>query len=186
MRLVEVSRVDPHLEEVVRYPTAAPRTVFVELAPALGGFIAGLVLMPSRWPATTAFFVGGSCLLGLLSFVLSWRKLRRQLRAAPPVPRDAVEVERHGSLWKPVVGVVVNVGFLLGSGWFWAAADDSRFAVGLVLAAALLGVGAVADFVERWSIGRWERRNGRILTSLLLGAGEVFYVERSAHAVPAA
>ena len=186
MRLVEVSRVDPHLEEVVRYPTAAPRTVFVGLAPALGGFVASLVLMPSRWLAMTAFFVGGSCFLGLLSFVLSWRKLRRQFGAAPPPPWDAVEVERNGSLWKLVVGVVLNVGFLLGSGWFWAAADDSRFAVGLLLAAALLGVGAVAGLVERWSLGRWERRNGRILTSLLLGEGEVFYVDRSARSVRAA
>ena len=179
---MEVSRVDPHLEEVVRYPTTAPRTIVVQLAPALGGFVAALALLPSRWLVVTAFFAGCSCVFGLLSFVVSWRKLRRRLGAAPPVPWDAVEVERHGSLWKPVVGVVVNVGFLLGSGWFGAAAGDSPFAAGVVVAAVLLGVGAVADVTERWSLGRWERRNGRILTSLLLGAGEVFYVQRGAPA----
>jgi hypothetical protein len=176
---MEPSRADPHREEVVRYPMAEPRTIFFELAPGVGGFVAALALLPSRWLAMTAFFAGCSCLSGLLSFVLSWRKLRRRLRAAPPVPWDAVEVERRGSVWKPVVGVMVNVGFLLGSGWRWAAADDSPFAAGVVLAAALLGVGAVADVAERWSLGRWERRNGRILTSLLLGKGEVFYVEKS-------
>jgi hypothetical protein len=37
--------------------------------------------------------------------------------------------------------------------------------------------------VELWSVRRWERRNGRVLTSLLLGDGDVFYVERDASAV---
>lgn len=166
----------------MRYPTETARTVLVGLAPALGGFVASLVLMPSRWVAMTAFFVGCACLLGLLSFVLSGRKLRRRLGAAPPVPWDAVEVERHGSLWKPLLGVVFNVAFLFGSGWFWGTAEDSPFAVGVFLGATLLGVGAVANLVERWSLGAWERRNGRILTSLLLGKGEVFYVERGARA----
>jgi hypothetical protein len=74
------------------------------------------------------------------------------------------------------------LGLLLGSAWLWAALEDTSFAGGLLFAAVLLSFPAVGDVAIRWSIGSWERRNGRVLTSLLLGKGEVFYVERGAHA----
>jgi|GEM_PF-4572412 hypothetical protein len=71
---------------------------------------------------------------------------------------------------------------LLGAAWLTAAVEHTPFAWGLVAAATLVGTGFAADIVELAAIRRWERRNGRILTSLLLGEGEVFYVERGAHA----
>jgi hypothetical protein len=179
---MEARRADPHLEEVVGYLRLVRRAVVLELAPPLGGFVAAVALMPDRWLLMTAFYAGGSCSAGLLEFLLTWRKLLPRLRAAPPVPQDAVEVSRRRAGLREVFAVVVEVGFLLGCGWFWAAFDDSPFAWGLLFAALLLSVRVVRDLVIRWSIDRWERRNGRILTSLLLGKGEVFYVERGAHA----
>jgi hypothetical protein len=50
----------------------------------------------------------------------------------------------------------------------------------LVGAAMIVGTGFAADVVEGWAVRRRERRNGRVLTSLLLCDGDVFYVERSA------
>jgi hypothetical protein len=136
------------------------------------------VLLPSRWPALTALFVGLSCLFGLGSFAFGWRKLRRRLAAAPAVPRDAVEIARRESrLVKDAVGVCGELALLLGVGWLGAATDHAPFAVGRVLAAALLGTQAVEDAAERWSVDRWERRHGRILRSLLFD-DEVVYVER--------
>jgi hypothetical protein len=173
---------DPHLEEVVPYAPAVMPAAALRLAPPLGGFVAAFVLMPGRWLVITVFFVGGACLAGLLSFLFTWRKLRRQLAAAPPVPPGAVEAERHGVRVREIGAFLFELAFLLAAGSFWAAFQDSRFAAGLVFAAALLGAGAVGDVALRWRVGRWERRNGCILTSLLLGPGEVFYVERSARA----
>lgn len=98
---------DPHLERVTPYSPIGRRAAVAEVAPALAGFVAALVLMPSRW----------------------------------------------------------------------------QFAWGLVAAATLVATGFAADLVELLAIRRWERRNGRIVTSLLLGEGEVFYIERGAHAV---
>jgi hypothetical protein len=134
--------------------------------------------MPNRWLAVTVLYVGSSCLVGLLNFLFAWRKLRRRLTAAPYVPRDALEVKRHGVHLREVCGLVFAVTFLLGAGWFWSAVADLPFGWGLFFAATLLGVNAVTDLVIRWTVLRWERRHGRILTSLLLGAGDVFYVER--------
>jgi hypothetical protein len=60
--------------------------------------------------------------------------------------------------------------------------DRSPFAWALLSAAMLVGTSLAADVVELWTVRRWEQRNGRVLTSLLLGDGDVFYVERSAPA----
>jgi hypothetical protein len=49
--------------------------------------------------------------------------------------------------------------------------------------ATLVGTALAAEVVEFWVVRRWERRYGRVLTSLLLGDGDVFYVERSAPAL---
>jgi len=179
---MEARRADPHLEEVVGYLSLVRRAVVLELVPPLGGFVAAVALLPDRWLVMTAFYAGMSCAGGLVEFLLAWRKLLPRLRAAPPVPRDAVEVSRRRAGLREVSAVVLEVAFLLGCGWFWAAFDDSPFAWGLLFAAALVTLHVVRDLVIRWSIDRWERRNGRILTSLLLGKGEVFYVERAAHA----
>ena len=172
--------VDPHLEEVTPYTAMGRRAAVAQVVVAVGGFVAALALLPGRWLPMTAFCVGVSCGGGLFSALLTWRKLRRLLRAASSVPPAAVEVERHDSRIRVVCGVLFEVAFLLGGGWFWSASGDAPFGWGVLFVSALLGVYAVADVAVRWGIGRWERRNGRILTSLLLGAGEVFYVERGA------
>jgi hypothetical protein len=168
--------VDPHLEEVVRYSAAAKRAAAIRLAPSLGGFVAALVLLPNRWLVMTAFY-GGACLLGSIDGLFRWRKLRKQITAAPPMPPGAVEVERQDTRVRELRAIVLQIAVLLGTGWFWGLLEHS-FAWGLFLAAVTLGFGAVRIGVVRWSLARWERRNGRILTSLLLGEGEVFYVER--------
>ena len=54
---------DPHLEEVVSYSSTVGRAA-LQMVPALGGFLAALVLLPSRWLAITALFVSLSCLFG--------------------------------------------------------------------------------------------------------------------------
>src|SRR5919199_1911004 len=84
---------DPHLEEVVRYLSPTRRAAVLGLAPPFGGFVAAVVLTPDRWLRITALYVGVSCAFGLLVFLLEWRKLLPRLRAAPPVPLDAVEGE---------------------------------------------------------------------------------------------
>ena len=62
------------------------------------------------------------------------------------------------------------------------AAQGWSLAWGVLFTAALLGGEAVGSTVEWWILARWKRRNGRILTSLLLGEGDVFYVDRGAYA----
>jgi len=168
--------VDPHLEEVVRYPAKARRAAAVRLVVTLGAFVTALVLMPSRW-LVVIVFAGGSCFAGLVIFFSSWRQLRRQLAAAPPVPPGAVEVERRRARFREVGALLFALAFLLGAGWI-SALQDASFAWGLLFTAALLGADAAGDALVRWSVGRWEHRHGRVLTSLLLGEGEVFYVER--------
>jgi hypothetical protein len=180
---METSRTDPHLEKVVGYDSVVRRAGVFELAIPLGGFVAAVMLMPNHWLAMTAFYFGVSCTFGLFQFLLAWRNLLPRFRAAPPVPPDAVEVKRRRTSLRQVWAAPLEVGLLLGGGWFSAAAQDGPFAWGLLFVAVLLSAFAVRDLATRWSIGRWERRNGRILTSLLLGVGEVFYVERGAHAV---
>ena len=168
---------DPHLEEVVSYSSTVGQAA-LQMVPALGGFLAALVLLPSRWLAITVLFVSLSCLFGLVSYALAWRKLRRRLAAAPAVPHDSVEVARRESgVVKDFFVICGELALLLGAGWLGAAMDHAPFALGLVLAAALLGRHAVEDAAERWSIDRWERRHGRILRSLLFD-DEVVYVER--------
>jgi len=168
---------DPHLEEVVPYSSTVGRAA-LQIVPALGGFLAALVLLPSRWLAITVLFVSLSCLFGLVSYAFAWRKLRRRLAAAPAVPHDSVEVARRESgVVKDFFVICGELALLLGAGWLGAAMDHAPFALGLVLAAALLGRHAVEDAAERWSIDRWERRHGRILRSLLFD-DEVVYVER--------
>jgi len=94
------------------------------------------------------------------------------------VPHDSVEVARRESgVVKDFFVICGELALLLGAGWLGAAMDHAPFALGLVLAAALLGRHAVEDAAERWSIDRWERRHGRILRSLLFD-DEVVYVER--------
>jgi hypothetical protein len=172
---------DPHLEEVVRYLSLTRGAAVLGLAPPFGGFVAAVVLTPDRRLLMTAFYVGFSCAAGLLIFLLEWRKLVPRLRAAPPVPLDAVEVRRRSLGLKVIWALALEIALLLGGGWFWAAYDDSSFASGLLFPAVCLSAYAVGDLAVRWSVGRWERRNGRVLKSLLLGEG-VFYVERGAHA----
>ena len=171
---------DPHLEEVVPFSPGARQAAIADTATALGGLVAALVLMPNRWLVMTALYVGGSCLFGLLPSAFAWRKLRRQLAAAPPVPPDAVEVQRHGSRLKGISSVPFRLALLLGAGWVGSVLEDASFAWGLLFAAVLLGASAAADLAEGWSVGRWERRNGRILSSLLLVPDRVFYVDRGA------
>jgi hypothetical protein len=179
---MEAIRADPHLEEVAGYLSLVRRRTVLELAPPLGGFVATVALVPDRWLRLTALYVGISCAFGLLRFLSTWRKLLPRIRAAPPVPPDAVEVKRRPLGLRTVFALLLEVGFLLGCGRLWAALADSSFASGLLFAAVLLSAGAVEDVATRWSLGRWEHRNGRVLTSLLLGKGEVFYVDRDAHA----
>jgi hypothetical protein len=180
---MEASRVDPHLERVVGYRSVVRQAAVFELVPPFGGFVAAVVLMPDRWLRITALYVGMSCSFGLVSFLLAWRRLLPRLRGAPPVPPDAVEVKRRRRGLTKVWVALLEIGFLLGSAWVWAALDDdTSFASGLLFTAVLLSAFAVRDLATRWSIERWECRNGRVLTSLLLGKGEVFYVERGAHA----
>ena len=171
---------DPHLEEVAPYTAMGRRAAVAQVVVAVGGFVAAVALVPERWLPMIAFYVGLSFVGGLFSALLTWRRLRRLFRAASSVPPAAVEVERHGSRIRLVCGILYAVAFLLGGGWFWSAFDDAPFGWGVLFVSALLGVYAVAEVVVRWAVGRWERRNGRVLTSLLLGAGEVFYVERGA------
>jgi hypothetical protein len=173
---------DPHLEEVVGYLSVIRREAVLELAPPLCGFVAAVALMPDRWLRTTALYVGFSCALGLLHFLLAWRRLLPRLRSAPPMPRNAVEVRERRIGLGDAGAMLLQAGFLLGGGWVWAALEDNSFASGLAFAAVLLGAYPLGDLAVRWSVGKWERRNGRVLTSQLLGEGEVFYVERGAHA----
>ena len=172
---------DPHLEEVTPYTAIGRRAAVAQVMVAVGGFVAAVALVPDRLPMI-AFYVGLSFVGGLFMALLTWRRLRRLLTAASPVPRAAVEVERRGSRIRLACGVLFEVAFLLGGGWFWSAFDDAPFGSGLLFLSALLGAYALAGVTVRCGIGRWERRNGRILTSLLLGVGEVFYVERGIRA----
>ena len=158
------------------------RATILELGPPVSGFVAAVALMPDRWLRMTTLYVGFAFALGLLYFLLLWRKLLPRLRTAPPVPRDAVEVNGRRVGVRDVAAVPGDIGFLLAGAWLWTALEDTSFASGLALSAVLLGALALGDLAIRWSVRRWERRNGRILTSLLLGEGEVLYVERGAHA----
>jgi hypothetical protein len=173
--------VDPHLEEVVPYSPLGRQAAVAEVVSTLGSFVAALALMPSRWLLMTAFFAGFCGLAGLFRYVSWRRKLRRQLAAAPAPPPAAVEVRRRrrrGGAWT----IVLRAPALVGAAWLLSAIDHSPFAWGLLGAATLLGTSLVPALVELWTVRRWERRNGRVLTSLLLGDGDVFYVERGAPA----
>jgi hypothetical protein len=167
---------DPHLEEVTPYSPLGSRAAVAEVVSTLGSFVAALALMPSRWLLMSAFFAGFCGLAGLFRYVSWRRKLRRKLAAAPAPPPDAVEVRRRG---RRVLGVVLAPALLLGAAWLFSAIDHSPFAWGLLGAASLIGTSLTAEAVELWAVRRWERRNGRVLTSLLLGDGDVFYVERA-------
>jgi hypothetical protein len=173
---------DPHLERVTPYSPIGRRAAVAEVVPALAGFAAALVLIPSEWPALTAFFVGFSAAAALFQYVSWRRKLRRRLVAAAPPPPDVVEVRRRRRRGTAVRRILLGPAILLGAAWLTSVTEHTPFAWGLVAAATLVGVGFAADLVEFAVIRRWESRNGRILTSLLLGEGEVFYVERGAHA----
>src|ERR671932_252225 len=111
---------DPHLEEVVRYLSPTRRAAVLGLAPPFGGFVTAVVLTPDRWLRTTALYVGVSCAFGLLVFLLEGGNPLPRLRAAPPVPLDAIEVRRRPLGLKVVWAVALEVAFLLGGGWFWA------------------------------------------------------------------
>src|SRR5919206_2755053 len=87
---------DPHLEEVTPYTAIGRRAAVAQVMVAVGGFVAAVALVPDRLPII-AFYVGLSFVGGLFMALLTWRRLRRLLTAASPVPRAAVEVERHGS-----------------------------------------------------------------------------------------
>jgi hypothetical protein len=130
----------------------------------------------------TAVFVGTCAVAGLFQYVSWRRKLRRRLAAAPPPPSDVVEVRRRRRRSTAVTRILLAPALLLGGAWLTSAADHAPFAWGLLGTATLIGTSFAAGLVEFWTIRSWERRNGRILTSLLLGEGEVFYVERGAHA----
>jgi hypothetical protein len=173
--------VDPHLEEVTTYSPIGRRAAVAEVVAALGGFVAALVLMPSRWPMMTAVFVGVPAVAGLFQYVSWRRKLRPRLAAAQPPPSDVVEVRRRRRRGTAVTRVLLAPALLLGGAWLTSAVDHAPFAWGLLATATLIGTGFAADLVELRTIRRWELRNGRVLTSLLLGEGEVFYVERGAH-----
>ena len=174
--------VDPHLEEVVPYSPLGRQAAAAEVLSVIGGFVAALALMPNRWLLMTAFFAGICGVAGLLRYVSWRRKLRRRLAAAPAPPPDVVEVRRGRRRGSAVTRVLVAPAFVLGAAWLSSAVDHSPFAWGLLGVATLIGTSLVPDLVELWTVRRWERRNGRVLTSLLLGDGDVFYVERGAHA----
>lgn len=167
---------------VTPYSPIGRRAAVAEVVPALAGFAAALVLMPSLWPVLTALFVGCSAVSALFQYVSWRRRLARQLAAAPPPPPDVVEVRRPRRRRTAIRRTLLAPAFLLGAAWGTAALEHAPFAWGLVAAATLVGTRFAADLVEFSTIRRWERRNGRVLTSLLLGEGEVFYVERGAHA----
>jgi hypothetical protein len=174
--------IDPHLEEVVPYSPLGRQAAVAEVVSALAGFAAALALMPSRWLLMTAFFAGFCGIAGVFRYVSWRRKLRRRLASAPAPPPAAVEVRRgrrRGGAW---TFVLLAPAFLLGAGWLSSALEHSPFAWGLLGAATLVGTSLAAEVVELWTVRRWERRNGRVLTSLLLGDGDVFYVERGAPA----
>ena len=172
---------DPHLERVTPYSPLGRRAPVAEVVPALAGFVAALVLMPSRWPVMTALFVGGSAAVALFQYVSWRRRLRRQLAAAPPPPPDVVEVRRTHRRGTAVMRILLAPAFLLGAAWLTSAVEHTPFAWGLVAAATLVATGFAADLVEFSTIRRWERRNGRVLKSLLLEG--VFYVEQGPRAV---
>ena len=175
--------VDPHLEEVVRYSAMEGRGL-AEVVPAVGGFVAALALMPSRWLVMTAFFAGFCAATGVFRYVSWRRKLRRKLAAAPPPPPDAVEVRaRPRRRLADVVGILLMPALFVGAAWLLSAFEHAPFAWGLCVGATLFGTGVASGLVDLWAVRRWERQNGRVLTSLLLGDGDVFYVERG---VPAA
>jgi hypothetical protein len=168
---------DPHLERVTPYSPIGRRAAVAEVVPALAGFTAALVLMPGLWPVMTALFVGLSAVAALFQYVSWRRRLRRLLVAAPPPPPDVVEVRRRRRRGTVVRGILLAPTVLLGAAWLTAVGEHTPFAWGLVVAATLIAIGFAQDLVELVAIRRWERRNGRVLKSLLLGEG-VFYVER--------
>ena len=128
--------------------------------------------------------------------ILARARARPQPRASSDIPRDqalAPSAIQHALRLSIVEGALSNIhisvttsafltGFalLLGAGWVGSVLEDASFAWGLLFAAVLLGASAAADLAEGWSVGRWERRNGRILSSLLLVPDRVFYVDRGA------
>ena len=174
--------VDPHLEKVTAYSPIGRRAAVAEVVAASGGFVAALVLMPSRWSLMTSVFLGAAAVVGLFQYVSWRRKLRRRLDAAPPPPPDVVEVRRSRRRGRAVTRVLLAPALLLGGAWLTSAVEHTPFAWGLLATATLVGTGFAADIVELWTMRSWERRNGRVLTSLLLGEGDVFYVERGASA----
>lgn len=172
---------DPHLERVTPYSPIGRRAAVAEVVAALAGFVAALVLMPGLARDDRA----------LRRLLCRGRSLPVRLLAAtaPPAAHgdatsaaDVVEVRRSRRRSTMVRRMLLAPAVLLGAAWLTAAVEHTPFAWGLVAAATLVGTGFAADIVELAAIRRWERRNGRILTSLLLGEGEVFYVERGAHA----
>jgi hypothetical protein len=171
---------DPHLENVVPY--LETRADLAAVVPTVGGFAAALALMPSRWLLMTAFFAGFCGVAGLFRYVSWRRKLRRRLVAAPPPPPTSVEVRRSRRRGRAVTLAVLTPAVLLGAAWLSSTTEHAPFAWGLLVAATAFGTGFAAEAVELWAVRRWERRNGRVLTSLLLGDGDVFYVERGAPA----
>ena len=179
----EVATGDPHLEEVIPYSAIGRRAPVAELAPMLGGFVAALALMPGRWLVMTALFFGATATAGLVQYISWRRKLRRRLAAAPAPPPGSVEVRTSRRRGGAVRFVVLGPAVLLGAAWLASAMERAPFAWGLLSAATLVGTGLAGDLVELWTVRRWERRNGRVLTSLLLGDGDVFYVERGTRAV---
>jgi hypothetical protein len=99
-----------------------------------------------------------------------------------PVSRRAVAVETLPALAGFVAALVLAIAFLLAAGWFSAASESDAFSSGVFVAAVVCVADLATKLGELGSIRRWERRNGRILRSLLLGDEEcaVFYAERSA------
>ena len=79
--------------------------------------------------------------------------------------------------------ILLMPALFVGAAWLLSAFEHAPFAWGLCVGATLFGTGVASGLVDLWAVRRWERQNGRVLTSLLLGDGDVFYVERG---VPAA